>query len=184
MPGTYPRKSIACPKWTNRWRENAKNSADQIWVATTSKTSSSVAAMAKAVVPSRERCSIMGRSFGNLEAKDSRCANIQRCCTTTSSASWRMKATGSNKTRYNTLSALILILLAMTVQNYNKKYIPPKRKSTYSVFGVQKTLFPRKIYPNRDNSFSLITESSGLSDRSVININYRLSPKSLLRRAG
>ena len=121
--------------------------------------------MAKAVVPSRERRSIMGRSFGNLEAKDSRCANIQRCCTATSSASWRMKATGSDKTRYKTLSALILILLAMTVQNYNKKHIPPKRKSTYSVFGVQKTLFPRKIYPNRDNSFSLITESSGLSDR-------------------
>ena len=140
--------------------------------------------MAKAVVPSRERRSIMGRNFGNLEAKDSRCANIQRCCTATSSASWRMKATGSDKTRYKTLSALILILLAMTVQNYNKKHIPPKRKSTYSVFGVQKTLFPRKIYPNRDNSFSLITESSGLSFRSVININYRLSPKSLLRRAG
>ena len=31
-PGTYPLNSIACPRWTNRCSENAKNSADHICV--------------------------------------------------------------------------------------------------------------------------------------------------------
>ena len=68
--------------------------------------SSSIAAMAKALVPNPERCSIIGRIFGNLDTNKSLCVSIQRCCTITSSASCSMNAMGSVKTRYNTLSAL------------------------------------------------------------------------------
>ena len=56
-------------------------------VANSSTTSSSDAAMANAFVSMQERCSIILRILGNLSINDALCADIQRCCTITSSAS-------------------------------------------------------------------------------------------------